>query len=131
MGRPGVRPLQKEHTPMQIEVLLSKIHRATVTEANLDYVGSITVDKALLSAAKILPNQKVQVLNVTNGARIETYAIEGAENSGEICINGAAAHIFSPKDIIIIIAYGATDYESAKSHNPTVIFVDEDNRIIS
>jgi len=115
---------------MQIEVLLSKIHRATVTEANLDYVGSITVDKALLAAAKILPNQKVQVLNVTNGARIETYAIEGPESSGEICINGAAAHIFSPKDIIIIIAYGSTDYESAKTHKPTVIFVDEHNKVI-
>jgi len=115
---------------MTIEVMLSKIHRATVTEANLDYVGSITIDKALMLAAKILPNQKVQVLNVTNGARIETYAIEGPENSGEICINGAAAHIFSPKDIIIVIAYAATDYESAKTHTPTIVFVDEDNKIM-
>jgi len=115
---------------MTIEVLASKIHRATVTDANLDYIGSITIDKALLEAAKILPNQKVQVLNVTNGARIETYAIEGEANSGEICINGAAAHLFSPGDISIIIAYGALDYESAKSHTPTVIFVDEKNKLV-
>ena len=114
---------------MIVEMMLSKIHRATVTEANLNYVGSITIDKALLNAAKILPNQKVQVLNVTNGARIETYAIEGIEHSGEICINGAAAHIFSPKDIIIIVAYCTLSYDEAKTHQPTVIFVDEKNQL--
>ena len=114
---------------MTVEMLNSKIHRATVTDANLNYIGSITIDKALMQAAKILPNQKVQVLNLTNGNRIETYAIEGKPNSGEICLNGAAAHLFSPKDVVIIIAYCAMDYESAKSHKPTVIFVDEQNKI--
>jgi len=114
---------------MIIEVMNSKIHRATVTDANLDYIGSITIDKALLEAAKILPNQKVHVLNLTNGARIVTYAIEGSENSGQICLNGAAAHLFSPKDTVIIIAYGSIDYEAAKTHEPTVVFVDESNRL--
>ena len=114
---------------MTVEMLHSKIHRATVTEANLNYIGSITIDKALLQAANILPNQKVQVLNLSNGARIETYAIEGAENSGKICLNGAAAHLFSPNDMIIIITYCSMDYDAAKSHEPTIVFVDDSNKI--
>jgi len=114
---------------MTIEVLFSKIHRATVTDANLNYIGSITIDKALLNSAKILPNQKVQVLNITNGARIETYAIEGEANSGQICLNGAAAHLFSPKDKIIVIAYCSLNRAEAESHTPTIVFVDEDNKL--
>jgi len=110
-------------------MLNSKIHRATVTDANVDYIGSITIDKALMAAANILPHQKVQVLNVTNGARIETYAIEGKANSGCVCLNGAAAHLFTPGDIAIIIAYASMSYDEAKSHNPTVIFVDEHNKL--
>ena len=114
---------------MTIEILHSKIHRATVTDANLNYIGSITIDKALLEAANILPNQKVQVLNLANGSRIETYASEGEANSGQICLNGAAAHLFSPGEMVIIIAYCAMEYEAAKGHTPTVVFVDEENRL--
>ena len=107
---------------MVIEVLKSKIHRVTVTEANVDYVGSITIDKELLEAANIIVGEKVQVVNVTNGERLETYAIEGKAGSGVICLNGAAAHKASKGDVIIIISYASMEFEEAKSFKPWVIF---------
>ncbi len=107
---------------MTIEVLKSKIHRVTVTEANVDYVGSITIDSNLLEAANIIVGEKVQVVNVTNGERLETYAIAGEAGSGVICLNGAAAHKASVGDVIIIISYASMDFEEAKSFKPWVIF---------
>ena len=107
---------------MVIEVLKSKIHRVTVTQANVDYVGSITIDKELLEAANIIVGEKVQVVNVTNGERLETYAIAGEAGSGVICLNGAAAHKASKGDVIIIISYACMEFEEAKSFKPWVIF---------
>lgn len=107
-----------------IEIMKSKIHRVTVTEANLNYVGSITLDEALMEAANIIPNEKVQVLNLNNGERIETYAIKGERNSGIVCLNGPAAHRFNIGDVAIVISYGLMDFEEAKSFQPTVIFPD-------
>ena len=109
---------------MKIEVLKSKIHRVTVTQANLNYVGSITVDEALLEAANMIEGEKVQVLNVTNGERLETYIIKGERGSGVICLNGAAAHKASVGDIVIIISYASMDFEEAKTFEPNVIFPD-------
>ena len=109
---------------MKIEVLKSKIHRVTVTQANLNYVGSITVDEALLEAANMIEGEKVQVLNVTNGERLETYLIKGERNSGVICLNGAAAHKASEGDIVILVSYALLDFEEAKSFKPWVIFPD-------
>jgi aspartate 1-decarboxylase len=114
---------------MIIEVLKSKIHRVTVTEANVDYVGSITIDKALMEAANIIRGEKVQVVNVTNGERLETYAIEGEAGSGVICLNGAAAHKFQPGDVVIIMAYAIMTPEEAHSFTPKVIIPDKHNRI--
>jgi aspartate 1-decarboxylase len=108
----------------------SKIHRAVVTEANLNYVGSITIDSKLMEAADLLPNEKVQVVNNNNGQRFETYVIEGPPGSGTICINGAAARLVQPEDVVIIISYGYMENEQAKKHRPRVIFVDQGNRII-
>lgn len=105
----------------------SKIHRATVTDANLNYKGSITIDKKLMELANILPNEKVQVVNNNNGSRFETYAIEGEEGSGIICLNGAAARLCQVGDIVIIISYAIMDDEEAKSYEPKIIFVDEKN----
>ena len=116
---------------MIIKVLKSKIHRATVTEANLDYIGSIGVDKALLSAAKLQEHEKVHVLNITNGARLETYVISSPAGSGEICINGAAAHLVSPEDKVIIVSYCGMDVSDAKNHTPRIVHVDENNKIVS
>jgi aspartate 1-decarboxylase len=107
---------------MIIEVLKSKIHRVTVTQANVDYVGSITIDSALMEAANIICGEKVQVVNVTNGERLETYAIPGEAGSGVICLNGAAAHKASVGDVIIIISYAQMDFEQAKTFTPNVIF---------
>ena len=107
---------------MVIEVLKSKIHRVTVTQANVDYVGSITIDKELLEAVNIIVGEKVQVVNVTNGERLETYAIAGEAGSGVICLNGAAAHKASKGDVIIIISYASMEFEEAKSFKPWVIF---------
>ena len=116
---------------MTIEVLKSKIHRVKVTQANVNYVGSITIDKALMEAANIIRGEKVQVVNVTNGERLETYAIEGERGSGVVCLNGAAAHKASVGDVIIIISYAAMDFEEAKSFEPSVIFPDtESNQLI-
>ncbi|MBP5722791.1 MAG: aspartate 1-decarboxylase [Bacteroidales bacterium] len=109
---------------MMIEVMKSKIHRITVTEANIDYIGSITLDEALMEAANIIPNEKVQVLNLNSGERIETYVIKGECDSGIVCLNGPAAHKFSVGDIAIVISYATMDFEEAKSFTPTVIFPD-------
>lgn len=109
---------------MIIEILKSKIHRVTVTEANLDYIGSITIDEDLMDAANLIANEKVQVLNLNNGARIETYVIKGTRGSGVICLNGPAAHKFSINDIVIIISYASMDFEEAKTFTPKVIFPD-------
>ena len=112
------------------EYLFGKIHRATVTEANLDYVGSITIDKALLSASGIRANQKVEILNINNGERFSTYVIEGKENSGIICLNGAAARKAQVKDKIIIIAYALLNDVEEKTHTPKIAHVDDNNRLI-
>ena len=116
---------------MQIEVLKSKIHRVHVTEANLDYVGSITIDEALLEAANMIPYEKVQVLNKNNGEQLETYIIKGERNSGVICLNGAAARKAMPGDVLIIVSYALMDFEEAKHFQPTVIFPDTaTNRLV-
>lgn len=114
---------------MLINMFKSKIHRATVTEANLNYVGSITIDKTLLEASNILPGEKVQIVNNFNGARLETYVIEGEANSGVICLNGAAARLVQPGDNIIIIAYCWVTAEEAKSLKPNIVFVNDKNQI--
>jgi aspartate 1-decarboxylase len=108
----------------------SKIHRATVTEANLNYVGSITIDKTLLKASNILPGEKVQIVNNFNGARLETYVIEGEADSGVICLNGAAARLVQPGDNLIIIASCWITAEEAKELKPNIVFVDIKNRIV-
>lgn len=116
---------------MQIEVLKSKIHRVHVTEANLDYVGSITIDKALMDAAGIIPGEKVQIVDNNNGERLETYVIEGPAGSGCICINGAAARKVAVGDVVIIMSYGIMEFEEAKSFRPKVVFPDTaTNRLI-
>lgn len=114
---------------MQIILLKSKIHRATVTQADLNYVGSITIDSDLLRESGILEYEKVEIADITNGNRLETYAIAGEAGSGIICLNGAAAQLVNPGDKIIIMAYANMTPEEAKSHKPTVIFVDEKNAI--
>ena len=119
----------KEEKKMILEMLKGKIHRATVTQAALDYVGSITVDKSLLDAAGILEYEKVQIVDVNNGNRFETYTICGEEGSGMICLNGAAARCVSVGDKIIIMAYAGLDAQEAASHKPAVVFVDDNNRI--
>ena len=107
----------------------SKIHRAVITEANIDYVGSITIDKALMDAAGLLENEKVQVVNVTNGARLETYVIQGEKNSGVVCLNGAAARLCAVGDVVIIISYASMSVEEAKSFEPIVVFPKENNKL--
>ncbi|SCM79249.1 aspartate 1-decarboxylase [uncultured Sporomusa sp.] len=115
---------------MFLTMFKSKIHRATVTEANLNYMGSITIDENLLEAADILPGEKVQVVNNNNGNRLETYVIAGKAGSGIICLNGAAARLVQPGDTVIIIAYAMMTREMALTHQPRVIMVDDKNRII-
>ncbi|MFG0212992.1 aspartate 1-decarboxylase [Brevibacillus porteri] len=110
-------------------MMKAKIHRAMVTEANLNYVGSITIDKNLLDALDILPNEKVQIVNNNNGARLETYVIEGAPGSGVICLNGAAARLVQEGDIVIIIAYAMMTDEEARTYKPRVAIMDEKNQI--
>jgi len=114
---------------MFLTMFKSKIHRATVTEANLNYMGSITIDEALMEAADILPNEKVQIVNNNNGARFETYVIKGPRDSGVICLNGAAARLVQPGDTVIIISYALMDRKEALSFRPTVVMVDGNNRI--
>ena len=116
---------------MIIKVLKSKIHRATVTEANLDYIGSISIDKNLLNAANLQEYEKVHVLDITNGARLETYVISSPAGSGEICINGAAAHLVNPQDKVIILSYCRKNVSDAKNHTPAIVHVDENNKIVS
>jgi len=117
---------------MRRSMLKSKIHRATVTSANIHYIGSITLDPVLMEAADILPYEKVTVLNLHNGARFETYAIEGERKSGVICLNGAAARLAQPGDLVIILTYVDVDAEAEelKEWKPRIVFVDEKNRII-
>jgi aspartate 1-decarboxylase len=111
-------------------MLKSKIHRATVTQADLHYVGSLTVDRDLMDAADLLPGEQVAIVDVTNGARLETYVIEGERGSGVIGINGAAAHLMHPGDLVIIIAYALMDNAEAASYKPNVIFVDASNKVV-
>jgi aspartate 1-decarboxylase len=115
---------------MQIQVCKSKIHRAKVTNADLNYVGSITIDEDLMDAANLIENEKVQIVNVNNGERLETYCIRGERGSGEICLNGPAARKVAMGDIVIIISYGLMDFEEAKSWNPTLVFPDENTNAI-
>ena len=109
---------------MNVEVLKSKIHRVTVTEARLDYIGSITIDQDLLDAANILPGERVHIVNNNNGARLDTYTIPGERGSGVICLNGAAARLVQPGDIVIIMAYATMPFEEARTFKPAVIFPD-------
>lgn len=116
---------------MQIEVLKSKIHRVIVTEANLHYIGSITIDEDLMDASNLVENEKVQVLDISNGERLETYVIKGGRGSGEICMNGPAARKVAIGDIIIIMSYAIIDFEEAKSFRPVIIFPDsKTNKLI-
>ena len=110
-------------------LLKSKIHRAVVTEANVDYEGSITIDAGLMRAADILPFEQVHVLDIDNGARLQTYAIEGEPGSGAICVNGAAAHLISAGDRVIILSYVQLEEAEARSHRPTLVYVDERNQV--
>lgn len=112
-------------------MMKSKIHRATVTQADLHYVGSVTVDEDLLEAADLLPGELVHIVDVTNGARLETYTIAGERGSGVIGINGAAARLVHPGDIVILIGYGQMETAEAREHQPHVVFVDADNRIVA
>ncbi len=114
---------------MHIQILKSKIHRVRVTEANLNYIGSITIDEELMEAANLIANEKVEVLNINNGARFETYVIKGMRGSGEICLNGPAARKALLGDIVIIVSYASMDFEDAKKYVPTIIFPDENNRL--
>ena len=114
---------------MQYTMFHGKIHRATITEANLNYVGSITIDSELIKAAGILEGEKVQVVDIDNGSRLETYVIKGEANSGIICLNGAAARLVSVGDKVIIIAYAQMNEQEAKTYIPSVVMVDEKNNI--
>ncbi len=114
---------------MERIILKSKIHRATVTDANLLYEGSVTIDSSLMQAADIIPNEQVAIWNVTNGSRFETYALEGPQDSGVICVNGAAARLVAPGDLVIIASYCSMNDAEARAHKPRLVFVDAGNRI--
>ena len=114
---------------MQIEILKSKIHRVVLTEANINYVGSVTIDEDLMDAANVIEHEKVQVVNVNNGERLETYVIKGKRGSGIICLNGAAARKAAIGDILIIISFAQIDFEKAKQFKPSIVFPDSNNRI--
>ncbi|MDF5690073.1 aspartate 1-decarboxylase [Aquirufa aurantiipilula] len=114
----------------QIQILKSKVHRATVTEANIDYVGSLTMDADLMDAANMLEHEKIQVVNVNNGERIETYLIKGERGSGIICLNGPAARKAVVGDIVIVISYALMDFEAAKTFKPTVVFPNASNLLV-
>lgn len=114
---------------MEIEILKSKIHRATITEANLNYVGSLTLDESLMEAANLIENEKIQIVNVNNGSRIETYLIKGKRGSGVCCLNGPAARQGAVGDTVIVISYATMDFEEAKSFKPSIIFPKEGNRL--
>lgn len=116
---------------MNIEVLKSKIHKVTITQADLNYIGSITIDEALMEAANIIENEKVQILNLNNGERIETYVIKGERNSGIICLNGPAARKAAVGDVVIILSYASMPFEEAKNFKPTLVFPDtKTNRLV-
>jgi len=114
---------------MEIEVLKSKIHRAVITEANLNYIGSITLDEDLMVAANIIENEKVQVVNVNNGERLETYVIRGKKGSGICCLNGPAARKGMVGDVVVVISYATMDFEEAKNFKPLIVFPKEGNKI--
>jgi aspartate 1-decarboxylase len=116
---------------MQIQVLKSKIHRVSVTGADLNYIGSITIDEALMEAANLIEGEKVHIVNINNGERLETYVIKGNRNSGDITLNGPAARKVQKGDIIIIISYGIVDFEEAKTFQPTIIFPNETNNSLT
>ena len=113
---------------MKLKLLKSKIHRATVTEACLDYEGSISIDQSLMKKSGIFNHEKVHVLNVTNGSRLETYAIP-AEQKGTVCINGAAAHLVSPGDLVIIVSYASMNLQEATNHKPQIVLLDKNNNV--
>jgi aspartate 1-decarboxylase len=114
---------------MQIQVMKSKLHRVVVTEADLNYIGSVTIDEDLMDAANFIEHEKVQIVNLNNGERLETYIIKGVRGSGKICLNGPAARKVSPGDMVIIISYAIMPFEEAKTFKPTVIFPKEGNRL--
>jgi aspartate 1-decarboxylase len=114
---------------MQIQILKSKIHRAVITEANLNYVGSLTLDEDLMDAGNFIEHEKIQVVNVNNGERLETYLIKGARGSGVVCLNGPAARKGAEGDVVIIISYALMDFEKAKSFKPVIVFPKEGNRL--
>ena len=117
---------------MKIEVVKSKIHRVKVTEADLNYIGSITIDEDLMDASNLIEGEKVQIVNINNGERLETYVIKGIRGSGEVCLNGPAARRVAVGDVVIIISYGIMDFEEAKTFKPSIIFPDENsNRLKS
>jgi len=115
---------------MIIEVLKSKIHRARVTQAELNYVGSITIDEELMEAANLIANEKVQIVNNNNGARFETYVIKGERGTGTICLNGAAARLAQVGDIVIIMSYGYMEQDEARNYQPILVFPDPDNKLL-
>lgn len=116
---------------MKIEILKSKLHRVTVTEANLNYIGSITIDEDLLDAANLIEFEKVQVVDINNGSRLETYIIKGERGSGVICLNGPAARLVAPGDIVIVMSYALMDFEEAKHFTPALVFPDtRTNRLL-
>ncbi len=114
---------------MQIEVVKSKIHRAIVTQADLNYIGSITIDEDLMEAANIIENERVHIYNINNGERFETYVIKGERGSGTLCLNGAAARLVQKGDLVIIVSYATMDFEEAKNWKPTVIFP-QNNKVV-
>lgn len=116
---------------MFIEVLKSKLHRVKVTQAELHYVGSITIDEALMEAANLIENEKVQIVNVNNGERFETYVIKGEKDSGMVCLNGPAARRVQVGDVIIVISYASMEFEEAKKYKPILVFPDGNNRLIN
>lgn len=116
--------------PMKIEVLKSKLHRVTVTEADLNYIGSVTIDPVLMAAANMIEGEKVQIVNVNNGERLETYIITGERNSGSICLNGPAARRVAVGDVVIIISYAILEFEEAKAFRPTIVFPDTETNTL-
>ncbi len=114
---------------MQIQILKSKIHRAVITEANLNYAGSLTLDEDLMDAANMIANEKVQIVNVNNGERLETYIIKGQRGSGVVCLNGPAARKGATGDVVIVITYASMDFEEAKKYKPILVFPKEGNKL--
>ncbi len=114
---------------MQIQILKSKVHRAVITEANLNYVGSLTLDEDIMDAANMIEHEKIQIVNVNNGERIETYLIKGKRGSGVVCLNGPAARKGAEGDIVIVISYAIMDFEEAKKHIPVLVFPKEGNKL--